>query len=213
LAFSNYVIDTLAARRAQDPTDDITSAIAHGEIDGRPLTELEQQMTMMLVIFGGLHTTTNALGGMFYWLADHPEDRRALRERPELIPSVLEEFLRFTSPVTYIGRTLSRDIELHGCSMAAGSKVLLAFGPANRDPAKFERSEDIVLDRQPNHHLAFGMGPHRCAGSHLAKLEMRIALEEFMKRVTDYHIEDHANITWVGGEARGPRSLPMVIDD
>jgi cytochrome P450 len=150
---------------------------------------------------------------MFHWLADHPEDRQKLREQPDIVGLAVDEFIRYTSGTTYIGRTTTRDVELHGCVIPAHVKVMLGYGPANRDPEKFDRPDEVILDRNPNHHLAFGMGPHRCAGSHLAKMEIRIALEQFLARVVDYEIEDHAKLTWVGGEARGLRSLPVVILD
>ena len=122
----------------------------------------------------------------------------------------IEELLRAYSPVT-MARIVTGEVEFQGCPMHAGAKGLLNFPAANRDPDAFERPDEVILDRAHNRHVAFGSGIHRCAGSNLARMELRVAIEEWLKRIPDFRLADDADVTWAGGQVRGPRSLPVVF--
>ena len=124
--------------------------------------------------------------------------------------SAVEEFLRVFAPVT-MARMVTLDTEFHGCPMHEGDKVLMNFPAANRDPEAFDRPDEVVLDRAHNRHVAFGSGIHRCAGSNLARMELKVALEEWLRRIPEFSLADGAQVTWAGGQVRGPRSLPVVF--
>jgi cytochrome P450 len=133
------------------------------------------------------------------------------------MPNAVEELLRAYSPVT-MARLMNSDYEYlpagqagDGCPMKTDDRVLMNFPAANRDPEKFEDPDRVILDRKFNPHIAFGVGIHRCAGSNLARMEMRISIEEWLRRIPDFHLENAAAVTWAGGQVRGPRSLPVVF--
>jgi len=128
---------------------------------------------------------------------------------PELMPLAVEELLRAYSPVT-MAREVHGDIEFGGCPMKSGDKVLMNFPAANRDPEAFPDADRVVLDRAVNRHVAFGSGIHRCAGSNLARMELRVALEEWLSRIPEFHLSGD-QVTWAGGQVRGPRTLPVVF--
>ena len=129
---------------------------------------------------------------------------------PQLLPTAVEEFLRAYSPVT-MARVVTSDTEFKGCPMHTGDKVLMNFPAANRDPEVFDRADEVVLDRAHNRHVAFGSGIHRCAGSNLARMELSVALETWLRRIPVFGLSgDHA-VTWAGGQVRGPRSIPVVF--
>lgn len=211
-AFFGYVQQFVESRRSAPRTDDLTSVLLDATMEGRPLEEGEILMTLILLLFGGLHTTTSAIAGMVMWLADHPEGRERLRAEPELHASAIDEFLRWVTPVPQLGRLATRDAEVAGCPIKTGDMVMVVFGAGNRDPNQFPDPDEVVLDRFPNRHLSFGMGPHRCVGSHLAKMILRVTLEEVLGRMGDFRITDHAELEWSGGEARGLRRLPLILE-
>jgi len=122
----------------------------------------------------------------------------------------VEEFLRAYAPVT-MARVVTTDVTVGGCPMKAGDKVLLSFPAANRDPEMFENADTVVLDRTQNRHVAFGSGIHRCAGSNLARMELRVAIEEWLERIPVFRLVDGAEVTWAGGQVRGPRVLPVCF--
>jgi len=155
-------------------------------------------------------TTWSGIGSSLWHLATHPDDRRRLVEEPELIPSAVEEFLRAYSPVT-MARIVAEDTEHNGCPMKAGDRVLMAFPAANRDPAHFDRPDEVIIDREHNRHVAFGAGIHRCVGSNLARMEMRVAIEEFLARIPDFELKADAEVNWAGGQVRGPRNVPVRL--
>ena len=136
----------------------------------------------MLLLLAGIDTTWSAIGSALWHLAAHPEDRRRLVAEPELMPTAIEELLRAYAPVT-MARLVAKDVDFHGCPMKVDDWVLLPFPAANRDPEAFERSDEVVIDRLENRHAAFGLGIHRCLGSNLARLELRVAVEEFLAPV------------------------------
>jgi len=195
----------LGASPAALKPDDLISAVLDGEVDGRPLDEDEQLFTMVLLLLGGLDTTTSALALAMAHLADHPDDRARLLADPDLMDSAVEEFVRVATPVQGLGRTVTRDTEVGGCPLQAGDRVFLLWASGNRDAEAFERPDEVVLDRHPNHHLGFGAGPHRCVGSHAGKLMVKIALQELLPWLGEYRIAGEPG--WVGGETRGLRQL------
>jgi cytochrome P450 len=206
------LMGAIASRRSSERVDDILDAVVFGEVDGQPLTDQQIMATLILLLFGGLDTTSSVLACMVLWLADHPEDRVRLSAHPELLDTAVDEFTRWATPVGHLGRTAMTDTVVSGCPIPAGSRVLLAYGSANRDDTLFERPDEVLVDRRPNKHLAFGVGPHRCVGSHLARLQIRIVLEELLARMPRFRIPEHSGIEWKRGETRGITRLIIELD-
>jgi cytochrome P450 len=200
-------------RRNSDRIDDILDAVVFGEIDGQPLEVPQIMATLILLLFGGLDTTSSVLGSMFLWLADHPEDRVRLAAHPELIDSAVDEFTRWATPVGHLGRTSMVETEVSGCPIPADARVLLAYGSANRDESVFERPDEVLIDRRPNKHLAFGVGPHRCVGSHLARLQIKVVLSELLQWMPRFRVPEHSEIHWKRGETRGIVRLILELGD
>ena len=204
----NFFIAEVARRRTE-PGDDLLSELMHSEVDGKPVDDGIVLGTAALVLIAGVDTTWSAIGSSLWHLATHPGDRRRLATEPDLMPTAVEELLRAYSPVT-MAREVVEDIEFEGCPMKAGDKVLMNFPGANRDPEAFDRADAVVLDRAVNRHVAFGSGIHRCAGSNLARMELRVALEEWLARIPEFRLAGD-EVTWAGGQVRGPRRLPVVF--
>jgi cytochrome P450 len=154
---------------------------------------------LTVLVLAGLDTTRGQLGYMFRHLATHPEDRRALIEHPELIPSSVEEVLRFYTIIFGDGRKVTRDIEFYGASLKKGDMVYGLVSGANRDPRAYERAEEFIIDRKRNHHMGFASGPHRCLGQHLARREMQIAVEEWLRVIPEFHIATDEQLVERGG--------------
>jgi hypothetical protein len=204
-----FLIEQLQ-RRKDDPEDDLISQLAHTTHEGEPIEDTLVLGIAGLVLIAGIDTTWSAIGSTLWHLARYPDEAARLVAEPELMPSAVEEFLRVYSPVT-MARIVTADAEFKGSSMAAGDKVLMNFPSANRDPAAFDRADEVVLDRAHNRHIAFGTGIHRCAGSNLARMELRVAVEEWLARIPKFRLTDDAVVTWAGGQVRGPRSIPVVF--
>ncbi len=168
--------------RARRPTDDIFSSLVNGRIEGEPLSKLELGMNYFLLVVAGNETTRNALSGGFEALCAHPDQLERLQREPELLPTAIEEMLRWVTPVMQFRRTATRDCEVGGHAVRAGDKLVMYYGAANRDPEVFEDPERFDITRRPNPHLAFGTGTHFCAGSHMARLQMRVAFEALLAR-------------------------------
>jgi len=197
-------------RRKTEPGDDLLSDLLHSEFDGAPVETSVVLGVAALVLIAGVDTTWSAIGSSLWHLATQPDDRARLVADPDAMPLAVEELLRAYSPVT-MARLVTEDVEFEGCPMKAGDKVLMNFPGANRDPEVFEDAERVVLDRELNRHVAFGSGIHRCAGSNLARMELRVALEEWLVRIPEFRLADGAEVTWAGGQVRGPRSIPVVF--
>ena len=191
------------------PQDDLISYLLGAEVHGEPVPEPHVLGTSFLILLAGIDTTWSSIGSALWHLAQHPEDRARLIAEPELMPTAVEELLRAYSPVT-MARVVTEDYAYNGCPMNEGDKVLMNFPAANRDPAKFVDPDKVIIDRAENPHIAFGVGIHRCAGSNLARMEMRVSIEEWLARIPEFHLEDPDAVTWAGGQVRGPRSMPVV---
>jgi hypothetical protein len=202
-----FFLDQLDRRRS-DPGEDLLSELLHTQVDGAPMEESLVLGTAALVLIAGVDTTWSAIGSSLWHLAAHPADRRRLVAEPDLMPLAVEELLRAYSPVT-MARVVTQDVEFSGCPMKAGEKVLMNFPAANRDPEAFPDADTVVLDRAINRHVAFGSGIHRCAGSNLARMELRVALEEWLRRIPEFHLAEGEEVAWAGGQVRGPRVLPV----
>ena len=196
--------------RRESPGDDLLSFLLQADIDGEPIDEGVVLGVAALILIAGVDTTWSAIGSSLWHLATHEVDRERLAKDPDLMPLAVEEFLRAYSPVT-MARVVTNDVDFGGCPMRAGDKVLLNFPAANRDPEIFEDADTVVIDRTYNRHVAFGSGIHRCAGSNLARMELRVALEEWLLRIPEFRLADGEEIAWAGGQVRGPRVLPVVF--
>jgi cytochrome P450 len=207
---TQYFKTALADRRA-NPDDTLISRIAVGEVEGRELTEAERLGICHLLLLGGLDTVTATLDCMVLHLARAPERRRAIVDDPSIVPAVVEELLRYETPVTMVIRIVKQDVELGGVQLRAGDHATLLIGVGNLDPSEFDHPETTDFERGANRHLAFGGGPHRCLGSHLARLELRVAIEELHRRIPDYRVAEGADIT-ISPAIRQAYGLPIVWD-
>jgi cytochrome P450 len=205
----NYFLGQLEECR-RNPGDDLLSELLTTEVDGQPVDDGIVLGMAALVLIAGVDTTWSAIGSSLWHLAAHPDDRKRLVTEPDLMPTAVEELLRAYAPVT-MARLVTEDIEYKGCPMKAGDKVLMNFPAANRDPEAFEHPDVVRLDRAHNRHVAFGSGIHRCAGSNLARMELQVALEEWLARIPEFALAEGEEITWAGGQVRGPRTLPVVF--
>jgi cytochrome P450 len=199
------------AQRKQNPTDDLISTLMNArDKDGQPLSDAHVQGSLRLLLIAGIDTTWSAIGSSLWHLAKTPADRDRLIAEPELMPIAIEEFLRAYSPVT-MAREVMKETVVSGCPIKPGNMVLLSFPAANRDPAMFPDADKVLIDRKENRHAAFGLGIHRCVGSNLARMEMTVAIEEWLKRVPDFRLDPAGQVTWSEGTVRGPRQLPMLF--
>jgi cytochrome P450 len=204
-------IDAQIEDHVEHPREDLTSFLIEAEIDGSKLDPQHIRGAMILLMIAGIDTTWSAIGASLWHLAQHPQDRQRLRDGgPELMDTAVEEFLRAYAPVT-MARLVPKDCDFHGRQLKEGDWLLLPFPAANRDPAVFPDPDVVQLDRARNRHAAFGLGRHRCLGAHLARMELRVALEEWLARYPDFELADPAAVTWSGGQVRGPRTLPVAI--
>ncbi|MBI5320482.1 cytochrome P450 [Bradyrhizobium sp.] len=207
---SEYFAAQIAERRTR-PGDDLVSFLIEARHpDGEAFTDRQVLGALRLLLIAGIDTTWSAIGSSLWHLATHPHDRERLVREPALIDTAIEEFLRAYAPVT-MAREVVEDTELAGCPMKKGEMVMLSFPAANRDPDKFAHADAVKIDRAENPHVAFGLGIHRCIGSNLARMEMRIALAEWLKRIPDFSLDRTRPMTWSEGAVRGPRVLPIVM--
>jgi cytochrome P450 len=195
---------------AENPREDLTSYLMNVELYGQKLEPLHVAGTIALLLIAGIDTTWSAIGASLWHLARTPEDRRRLVAEPGLLPTAMEELLRAYAPVT-MARLVKEDMTWHGADMKADDWILLSFPAANRDPEQFERAGEVVIDRQVNRHAAFGLGIHRCVGSHLARMELRVALDVWLERIPEFSLAEPAAVRWSSGQIRGPRVLPMRL--
>lgn len=204
----NQYLDARVREHIEEPQDDLISYLLNVEIAGNKLSPEHVRGSIVLLLVAGIDTTWSAIGSSLHHLAGHPEDLQRLVDEPELMMFAIEEFLRAYAPVT-MARLVKEDHDFHGCPMEAEQWVLLPFPAANRDPEMFERADEVIIDREENRHAAFGLGIHRCLGSNLARLELRVAVEEFIARFPSFELA--GTTTWSIGQVRGPRALPVRI--
>lgn len=207
-----FFCEQIAQRRKQ-PTDDFISSLIQQRLpSGEPLSDRTIADLLRIVLLAGIDTTWSAIGISIWHLASHPADRERLVREPELIPTAIEEFLRAYSP-TLMAREIAKDTDVAGCPVHKGEMLMAAWASANRDPEKFPDAERVVIDRKDNPHMAFGIGIHRCVGAPLARMELRVAIEELLKRVPVFRLDPTRPVQWSKGVVRGPRLLPLILRD
>jgi cytochrome P450 len=213
MARMSALIDYLLAQvhdHLDNPREDLTTYLINAELYGRKLEPSHVVGTMTLLLIAGIDTTWSAIGASLWHLAKTPEDLGRLVAERALLPTALEEFLRAYAPVT-MARLVREDMQWRGADMKADDWILLSFPAANRDAAQFHRAGEVVIDREINRHAAFGLGIHRCVGSHLARMELRVALEVWLERIPKFSLADPAAVEWSTGQIRGPRALPLRV--
>jgi cytochrome P450 len=213
-SMAEYLWTKLQDRR-RTPQDDLLTFLVQAEIDGEPLSDTEVLATGRVLLFAGIDTVYNTTGMTLQYLATHPADRHRLAaavDEPddELWALAIEEFLRAFAPAS-MPRYVTKDTHLRGQRLREADMVLLLPGAANRDPEVFDQPEEVIIDRRINRHITFGIGPHRCLGAHLARMELRVGLKAFLRRIPDFAIAEGEAITYGGGHVRGPRYVPLVI--
>jgi cytochrome P450 len=210
-AFFSWTKNLIDGRRESGPRNDVLDALLTGTIDDRELTDSERMMVIMNLIIGGVETTAHVLGNVVYNLATRPDIRARLDADRSLIPAAIEEFLRYESPADALGRVATCPVHVGGAEIAAKDRVALFYSAANRDPAKYDSPNEIVIDRfvgRTDSHLAFGAGAHRCPGAHLARLEIKVTIEEVLDRMRDLTLATD-RISYHSGLTRGPISVPV----
>jgi cytochrome P450 len=198
---------TVIAERREQPRDDIVSKALEYEIDGKPVTDDDLLSFCLLMFMAGLDTVSVTLGWTFLHLARNDDDRQRIVDNPGLIPGAVEEFLRAFA-IVVPARKVMKDVDVQGCPMKAGDMVSIPLNAATRDDAAFPDASTVDITRKPNNHIAFGAGPHRCLGSHLARRELKIALEEWHKRIPHYRVAENADLVETGGQL-GLEALPL----
>lgn len=207
-----WITGFVAERRAGPPRGDVVDAVLGARIDDRPITEEEVIGIIQLLILGGLETTAGALGQFVIRFAREPAIPALLRERPELIPDAVEELLRLEPPFIAIARTATCDTEVGGREIREGDKVLIYWAAANRDGDEFACPASFDPDRASNRHLSFGAGPHRCAGSNLARMNLRVAVQELVDRLDDIRLDESAGpISFHSVLNRAPLAVPITF--
>jgi hypothetical protein len=206
--------EMMLQRRVDEPRDDLLTLIAHAEIDGAPVSMELKKGYVGLQIIAGIDTTWSAIGSGLWHFGQHADQRAALVAAADddmLWNTATEEVLRYYAPVT-MGRKVIADTEVAGCPVRAGEQTLLTFPAANHDPEAFEDAHEFQIDRAKNRHVAFGLGIHRCLGSNLARLELTVALQEWMRAFPHYELDTATGTTWANGQIRGPRNIPVVLN-
>ena len=210
--FSNYFRALSEARRAK-PTEDLASVIANSQIDGQPISDLEAMSYYIIVATAGHDTTSSSTAGALWALAENPGELAKVKADPSLIPSLVDESIRWTTPVKTFMRTATADVEFAGRNVKKGDWLMLCYASGNRDEAVFDDPDHFHVDRKPNRHLAFGYGAHLCLGQHLAKMEMRILWEELLPRLSDLALDGTpamSEATFVNGPKRLPIRFKMA---
>ena len=205
-----YFEEAIDEREAGEPGDDLLRHFLTTEVDGDRLSREEIVDICFLFLIAGLDTVTASLDCFFGHFAEHPDARRTIVDNPEAIPAVVEEMLRWETPVMGVARVATTDVEIDGFPVEKGEQVMALLGSANVDEGEFENAGQVQLDREVNRHLAFGGGIHRCLGSHLARVELRIALREWHRRIPDYCVKPGAELVYTPG-IRTAASFPMLI--
>jgi len=201
----------VAQRRNAPPVDDVLGTLLESTIDGRPFTDDEILRTLLIILFGGLDTTSAVMLEALLHLARNPQDKERLKAPDANWQVAIEEFVRYTSPIQGLRRTATKETELEGQALKTGDWVFALHGSGNRDESVFPDAGKCLLDRQPNAHIAFGAGAHICLGRNLARLEIEILLKTVLERFGDYKVDDSFAPDYLVGEARGMKSLPVTF--
>lgn len=207
---TSYLKETISERRASGEREGLINSLLHSQVDGRRLADEEALDICFLLFMAGLDTVTAALGFSIHHLAQHSEDQERLRGQPGVIAAAVEELLRCYSFVN-AGRTATRDVDFRGIHFRAGDRILVSTCFADRDGSVFASPSTVLFERMPNRHIAFGSGIHRCLGSHLARKEMAVALEEFHRRIPHYRLADRPSPPIHGGGTLGLGELWLEI--
>jgi cytochrome P450 len=202
--------DKVLDERRLAPRDDLVSRFMSAEVDGATLSREDILDICFLFLIAGLDTVTATLDCMFSFLAQHPEHRRQLVEDPDVIPSAIEELLRWETPVMLVARAAVEDTMLGGCPVSRGDSVILMLGSANTDEDEVDDADLVRFDREVNRHIAFGGGIHRCLGSHLARMELRVALREWHRRIPEYSVRPGHTLVYTPS-IRSIEYFPMVF--
>ena len=205
-----YFREEVIPRRRAEPREDLVSALLVAEIEGRKLTEQEIESFCLLLLVAGNETTTNLISNQLRVLSQRPDLWKRLRDEPRLAAAALEETVRWDSPVQNLARDVAREVELHGVRLAAGDRVLVSFGAANRDGREFAAADEYRLDRDATRHLGFGFGVHFCLGAGLARLEARCVLEALLERYAEIAPGAGAPRRTHSTVIRGFESLPLI---
>ncbi|SNQ49327.1 putative cytochrome P450 127A1 [Frankia canadensis] len=203
--------EVLAERRRQ-PADDIPTYLLSQELDGRPLTDQEILQLCHTLLGTSLGTTASTMAFLFKRLAEDPALRHSATSTPEMVGGLVDEALRNFPAIPLLARTVRADVDFHGIPWKEGDRLLLLLAAANADQDAFPSPEQFDPQRTPNRHVAFGLGPHRCAGAHLAGMELRVLVEEWHRRIPDYHLGDLSDLTHEVSVAVRMTTLPLVID-
>ena len=211
LKWGQWTFEFIQRRRQGPRQDDVIDALLRAELEGRPLTDLEVLGALTILILGGFGTTADAVGNAMYRLAlDHDLQER-LRSHPDEIGDAIDEFLRFDPPVAMLNRLCTRDTTVGGQQFQAGERIALSVMAANRDGNEFPQPERIDLDRPRNRHLSFGLGPHRCLGSNVARQNLRVSLEELLARLSPFRLAEGYEMTRDPMQAWGPNRLLLTF--
>jgi cytochrome P450 len=205
----DYFQEMITERR-RNPRDDAISKLMKAKIEGESLSDYTIIGVCFLLLVAGIDTTWSSIGSALFHFGTKTDHRNRMYAEPELFPTAIEELLRFYSPVKMARRVLE-PVAFGGVEMQPGDKVIMNFPAANRDPEVFENPDEVMLDREQNRHIAFGVGIHRCAGSNLARMEMDVALRTWFNRIKDFEVIQPEKVIWSGGQVRGPRVMPMRI--
>lgn len=203
----DYLMGLAAARRTAPPRDDLLQCLIEEEFDGRRLSDMEVYQVLILALFGALDSTSSAMSGSLLHLGQHPEDKQRLLSGEVPWDVAIEEFLRFTTPIQALRRTVTQDTEIDGGTLHPGDIVLAINGAANRDPAKFADPDKCIIDRDARDHMSFGSGAHVCIGRHYARVMIRICLETMLRRIGDYRIAPGFTPDYTSSEARALKTL------
>ena len=206
--YFNEVLDE--RERETTERDDLLAWFMEAEVEGHRLTREDILDICFLFLIAGLDTVSASLDCFIAYLAEHPDRRRQLVADPSLVPHAVEELLRWETPVQVVARQATQDTEVMGCPVAAGQHVIVAIGAANVDTAEFGDAGTVRWDRDENRHIAFGGGIHRCLGSHLARLELRVALREWHARIPDYMVKPDTRLAFTPG-VRSVDSFPLLL--
>jgi cytochrome P450 len=208
----DYVTDYLQKRAAEAPRDDVIDAVLKGfEFEGEE-TSFDAKVSVVVdLMSGGVGNTAYMLASIAHYLAIHPEDRKALISDPSKITRAVDEFLRFYSPNFAIGRTCTRNVEIGGTQLKEGDFVMLSWAAANRDPRMFTNPFDIDIERTQNRHIAFGVGPHRCIGSNIAKVQLRVATRVLLERIPHFEVQPGTQPVWTTSLVREMEKLHLVF--